>query len=65
VDDEVRNIVIDRCRDGKYCTSTVRAGKVESEVMQGFFVLAEWLWAEVPPEPFACLRKILGESGRE
>jgi len=65
VDDEARNIVVDRRRrDGKYRTSTVRAGKVESEVMQGFFVLAEWLWAEVLPEPFACLRKILRESER-
>ena len=59
VDDEEREIVVARKEGKRYSTATITSGKVEAEVMQGFFVEAEWLWQEILPDPFLCLQAIV------
>ncbi len=64
IDDEKREIVVDRReREGKgYSTVVTTSGKLESEVMHGFFVHAEWLWQEILPNTFLCLQEILKDK---
>ena len=59
IDDEERKIVVDRREGKKYTTETTTSGKLDSVVMQGFFVHAEWFWQEILPNPFLCLQEIL------
>ncbi len=59
IDDEGREIVVDRREGKKYLTEKITSGKVVSKAMRGFFVHAEWLWKEILPDSFLCLQEIL------
>lgn len=59
IDDEERKILIDRKSEGSYITETISSGKIESQVILGFFVIADWFWKESLPNPSLCLQKIL------
>ncbi len=61
IDAEEREIVVDRSEVKNYTTEVINSGKVRSDVMQGFFVLAEWFWQDILPDPFSCLHQILKE----
>jgi Uma2 family endonuclease len=43
-----------------YASRTVAEGRVESRVLDGFWIEASWLWAEELPSTLECLRQILG-----
>ena len=45
---------------GKYQKRNFRQGKVESQVIPGFWVQAEWLLSDPLPNDWDCLQKILG-----
>lgn len=45
-----------------YDTRVVRAGRVESRAVPGFWVLAEWLWEDPPPPATRCLGELLADS---
>lgn len=53
-------IIIDRLRGRYYVTVTKSSGRVESTVLEGFWIEAEWLWNDPPPNEMQCLRDILG-----
>lgn len=38
----------------------VRTGRLESAIVRGFWIEADWLWQPRLPSTMACLRKILG-----
>lgn len=59
IDDEERKIVVDRREGKKYSTEIKTSGKLDSVVMQGFSVQAEWFWQEILPNPFSCLQEIV------
>ncbi len=61
IDDEERKIVVDRREGKKYTTDTTTSGKLDSEVMHGFFVQPEWFWQDILPNPFFCLQEIFRE----
>lgn len=60
IDDEEREIVVDRRKGKEYTTEIINSGKVVSETQPGFFVQAEWLWEEIMPDPILCLQQVLG-----
>lgn len=60
VDPQEQQIIVDRRRGSRYVTKTIRAGRVKSAVIKGFWIDAEWLWTEPPPNEMQCLRDILG-----
>ncbi len=62
IDDEERKIVVDRREGKEYSTGVTTSGELDSEVMHGFFVRAEWFWQEILPDPFLCLQEILKGS---
>jgi Uma2 family endonuclease len=53
-------IIVDRRRGRSYTTTALSEGPVRSEVLEGFWIEAEWLWAEPLPNEMDCLQKILG-----
>jgi Uma2 family endonuclease len=53
-------IIVDRKRGRSYATTTLPEGPVRSEVLEGFWIEAEWVWAEPLPNEMDCLQKILG-----
>jgi len=59
IDEERRRIEVDRKIEEGYETEVVTSGRVESGVISGFFVEAEWLWEKTLPSPLSCLQKIL------
>lgn len=59
VDDEQRQMIVDRKEEGGYKEEVTHEGKVVSQVIEGFWVQAEWFWEERLPNPVACLRAIL------
>ncbi len=61
IDEEEREIVVDRKEGKRYSSEAITSGKLESEVMRGFFVQAEWFWQDILPNPFFCLQEILKE----
>jgi Uma2 family endonuclease len=60
VDPEEQQIIVDRRRGSRYVTKTIREGRVKSAVLKGFWIEAEWLWSDPPPNEMQCLRDILG-----
>lgn len=60
VDPEGREIIVDRRRGRRYISKTIRTGRVESTVIKGFWIEAEWLWTDPLPNDMQCLRDILG-----
>ncbi|OAI45571.1 hypothetical protein AYO44_12780 [Planctomycetaceae bacterium SCGC AG-212-F19] len=59
VDPENHDIQIDVRARRKYTTTTISKGKVNSQVIRGFWIEAGWLWSSPLPRELACLRKIL------
>ncbi len=62
IDGEEQKIVADRKSGEEYSTATITSGKVKSEVVQGFFVQADWFFEEILPNPLLCLQQILKEN---
>ena len=60
VDREEQQILVDRRRGRRYVTKTFHEGRVESAVVRGFWIEAEWLWSDPLPNEMQCLRDILG-----
>jgi len=60
VDSEAREIILDRRRDANYVSQTFTEGRVTSEVVEGFWLDASWLWKPPLPDPLSCLDQILG-----
>jgi hypothetical protein len=60
VDSTAREILLDRRREGKYVSERFTEGRVSSEVVQGFWLDASWLWKPPLPDPLSCLDQILG-----
>jgi Uma2 family endonuclease len=53
-------VILDLRRGKSYTTTSLAEGPVRSEVLEGFWVEAEWLWAEPLPNEMECLQEILG-----
>ena len=64
IDDEEREIVIDRRKGKEYTTATINSGKVVSETLPGFFVQAEWLGEEIMLDPILCLQRFWVNNGK-
>lgn len=60
VDSGAREIILDRRRDANYVSQTFTDGRVTSEVVEGFWLGASWLWDPPLPDPLTCLDQILG-----
>jgi Uma2 family endonuclease len=60
IDQENEQVIIDRRRGRRYATTSVSEGKIHSVALKGFWIRAEWLWAEQPPRLMRCLREIMG-----
>ena len=60
VDPEEQQIIVDRRRGRRYITATKSSGRVESTVIKGFWIEADWLWTDPLPNEMQCLRDILG-----
>jgi Uma2 family endonuclease len=60
VDPNQQQIIIDRLRGRYYVTVRKSSGRVESTVLEGFWIKAEWLWTDPLPDQMQCLRDILG-----
>lgn len=63
IDPEEHQVIIDRRRARTYLTTTVSNGRVSSDVLQGFWLEADWLWTEPLPSEAICLKKILRTAG--
>jgi Uma2 family endonuclease len=60
VDPDREEVVMDALGKGDYGTTSVRKGRISSQVLPGFWVEAAWLWADPMPNLLACVRQILG-----
>jgi Uma2 family endonuclease len=60
VDAENQEVIVDRRGKKRYRTTTISAGTITSSVLSGFWLQADWLWAEPLPTILPCLRQILG-----
>jgi Uma2 family endonuclease len=61
VDPDRQEIYVDRRRKKRYASETVTTGRLASTALEGFWIEAEWLWAEELPEELACLKAVLNE----
>jgi Uma2 family endonuclease len=61
VDMEERQVIVDRRRSKRYTETIVTEGKLDSAVLQGFWLDVAWLWAAPLPSEMDCLREILQE----
>jgi Uma2 family endonuclease len=61
VDPENQEVIVDRRRRKRYTVETVANGRLESEVLEGFWIDVAWLWSDPPPLETECLDQILGE----
>jgi Uma2 family endonuclease len=59
VDPLKQQIIRDRRRGHRYVTKTIYTGRVESSVIRGFWIKADWLWSDPLPNVMQCLRDIL------
>lgn len=59
VDSQEQQIILDRRRGRRYVTRKIHTGRVESKVIKGFWIEAEWLWTDPLPNEMQCLRDIL------
>jgi Uma2 family endonuclease len=60
VDPDRREVLVDRRGKRRYTTKTFTTGRLESAVLEGFWIEVDWLWADELPEEFAILKEILG-----
>jgi len=49
-------------RRARYTETVITSGRLESTVLEGFWLDVSWLWADPLPNRMACLRQILGED---
>jgi len=54
-----QQIIIDRLRGRYYVTVTKNSGRVESSIIKGFWIEADWLWSDPLPNEMQCLRDLL------
>jgi Uma2 family endonuclease len=59
VDPDEQQILLDRRRGQRYVTKTISAGRAKSAVLAGFWIEADWLWSDPPPNAMRCLRALL------
>jgi Uma2 family endonuclease len=59
IDPQQQEVIVDRLRKKRYVTITVAKGRLHSSVLPGFWIEAEWLWTDQPPNVLECLRMIL------
>ncbi len=62
VDPDNEEVKIDKRRGKRYTSRTLAKGRIESTVLPGFWINAEWLWAEPLPASLTCLLEILGKK---
>lgn len=60
VDPERREVTGHRAGEPEYRVSTMQAGRLDSTVLSGVWVEAEWLWQDPLPSAPACLRQVDG-----
>jgi hypothetical protein len=56
IDPAEHSVIVDRPAGLEVARTTT--GKVTSELLPGFWLLAEWLWSEPLPPVAACLAEI-------
>jgi Uma2 family endonuclease len=62
IDPFERKLHIERKTPAGYETLDLAAGRVESQVVPGFWIEVDWLWQEALPSTYACLSAILKTS---
>jgi Uma2 family endonuclease len=62
IDPDKEEVQVDFLRGKRYVTSTYDRGRVESKIIPGFWVEADWLWQDELPGGLDCLGNILGED---
>lgn len=61
IDWEQEVVIVDYLRKKKYVELSASQGRVISQVLEGFWLDAAWLWQEPLPKRLRCLRQILKE----
>ena len=51
---------VDKLGAGGYGSKELSSGKLDSQVISGFWIEASWLWQEKLPSTLRCIREILG-----
>jgi Uma2 family endonuclease len=62
VDPANQEILVDHRRGNRYMHKQVSEGRLTSTVIKGFWIKAEWLWADPLPNALPCLLEILKEG---
>jgi Uma2 family endonuclease len=62
VDNEHKQIIVDRKQADGYAENIVTEGKFLSNAIEGFWINVDWLWQEPLPDELTCLQEILKES---
>jgi len=61
--DIIKNrIIVDYLTGNEYKTVETSSGRIESKVIEGFYIEAEWVLKEEPPNSFEILRKIIEKN---
>jgi len=55
-------VIIDSRKGKKYTERVIETGTITSTALQGFWIEADWLWADPLPNDLECLQKILNEK---
>ena len=62
VDLDAREVVVHRLEEGYYQVQRLRSGRLESQIVVGFWIQLEWLWQDPLPSAYQCLQQIFGEG---
>jgi Uma2 family endonuclease len=60
IDPFQRRLRVEKLHGEGYDVETLSAGRLESELVHGFWIEVAWLWREDLPSTYTCLREILG-----
>jgi Uma2 family endonuclease len=60
VDLDHEEVMVDLKRKKAYTTKRVRKVRVVSQVLPGFWIDTDWLWADPLPDELTCLQELLG-----
>jgi len=55
-----QTVFVDKLGAGGYVSKELSSGKLDSQVISGFWIEASWLWQEKLPSTLRCIREILG-----
>ena len=55
-----QTVFVDKLGAGGYVSKELPSGKLDSQVISGFWIEASWLWQEKLPSTLRCIREILG-----